>query len=147
MTRFHFCRSTGIAAWFIRTFTMSYWNHVAVEVDGIIWQATGGKGVHRISYKDMAKHYHTIESVAVVVPDPVAGKAWLIEQEGKLYDWGAVLGMFFQAKWQSANRWFCSEKCAGYLKASKWELRLPLYRVTPRDLWLALPTTHTSTVE
>lgn len=136
--KIHFCRSKGFAAWIIRVGTMSRWNHVAVEIDGIIWQATGRKGVHVVNPESLASHYHRIESVPVELPDRVAAKDFGKAQLGKPYDWDAVFGMPFRANWQAKGKWFCSELVAAILQAGGKSIRLSHHRVTPRDLWAAV---------
>lgn len=139
MIRLHFCRSRGPAAWLIRVGTMSAFNHVAIEVDGNITHSTGGEGVHRVTWAQLKSGYHRIETVEVrgILPD--AALEFLADQLGEGYDWGAVFAMPWRARWRDSDRWFCSELAAAALEAGGLHLRLPNYRITPRDLYLALP--------
>lgn len=134
----YFCRSKGLASWIIRTFTMSRWNHGAIEIDGVVWQATASKGVHVVDLETLAHHYHDIECVPVEVPNKQAAKDFLRAQLGKPYDWGAVLGMFFRADWHDSESWYCFELIAGALEKGERVMKLPQHRVHARDLWVAL---------
>lgn len=141
--KIHFCRSKGIAAWLIRVGTMSAFNHVAVEVDGHIIHSTGARGVHQLARaSDLKKDYYRIEAVSIEGVDREAAFGFLRGQLGKGYDWGAVFAMPFRAGWRDRYRWFCSELAAAALEAGGLKLRLPGYRITPRDLYVALPVTE-----
>lgn len=137
--KIHFCRSQGFTSWIIRTFTMSQWNHVAIEIDGVIFHATGSNGVHITTPEKLGRDYPVIEPVRATMPHQDLAFAFAVNQLGKRYDWGAVYGMFFRANWHNDSKWFCSELAAAVLEAGGQSLRLPGHRVTPRDLWVALP--------
>lgn len=140
MIKVHFCRSRGIAAWLIRVGTMSAYNHVAIEVDDHVIHSTGSDGVHEVlSADNLRADYHRIETVEVEGVDHADALDFLLNQFGKGYDWGAVFALPFRASWRDPNRWFCSELVAAALAAGGLELRLPQYRITPRDLYVALP--------
>ncbi len=47
--RIWFCRSNDIGGWLIRLLTFSHWNHVAIELHGVIYEAMAGQGVRILS--------------------------------------------------------------------------------------------------
>lgn len=141
MVKVHFCRSSGPAAWLIRAGTMSRWNHVAIEICGEVYHATGLKGVHKTQIKTLKKHYE-VETICLPELSSLqqvnTGLAWLEKQLGKGYDFGAILAFPFRTNWQDPDRWFCSELVAAVLRIMGLFYRFPVYRVTPRDLGFAL---------
>lgn len=136
--KIHFCRSPGLSAWLIRLFTMSRWNHVAIQINSVIFQATGTSGVHVTTPETLSRHYPVIEAVTVESVSGENAQAFLVKQLGKKYDWLALVAMPFLRNWGKPDRWFCSELVAAALKAGGRPLRIEGHRVTPRDLWAAL---------
>jgi hypothetical protein len=68
-----------------------------------------------------------------------AAQKFLEAQLGKDYDWMALIALPFRRKWQAPHKWFCSELAAKAVQFSGRKLnRLPEWRATPRDLWVAL---------
>ena len=66
--------------------------------------------------------------------------AWALTQQGKKYDWRAILGLAVDRSWQERGRWFCSELVAAAFE----KINLPLLNfyapvafITPRDLMLS----------
>jgi hypothetical protein len=111
---------------------------VAIEIDGTVIDATLRNGVARWPAKDFAKRYREIKTVPLLVSDPSEFRAFLSAQVGKRYDWTALVALPFRADWQDQSKWFCSELAASAISRGGRSLRLPSYRVTPRDLWVAL---------
>lgn len=116
---------------------MSRWNHVAIEVDGVIFHSTGWKGVHVTTTEALQADYK-VETVDIDGLQETAVTTFLKSQLGKGYDWGAVFAMPFRADWHDPKKWFCSELVAATLEAGGREFRIKGHRVTPRDLWIAL---------
>jgi len=137
----HFCKSEDLGGRILRLFLMSKWNHVAIQVGDAVYEAVSWGGVIRRPYSQFAKSWHRVASVEVEVAEPLTLYKFLSMQLGKPYDWKAILAFPFRGSWQSHEAWFCSELvyealvvCGGMLPD-----RLPSNRVTPRDLWVALP--------
>ena len=137
----HFCKSEDLGGRTLRLFLMSKWNHVAIQVGDAVYEAVSWGGVIRRPYSQFAKSWHRVASVEVEVAEPLTLYKFLSMQLGKPYDWKAILAFPFRGSWQSHEAWFCSELvyealvvCGGMLPD-----RLPSNRVTPRDLWVALP--------
>jgi uncharacterized protein YycO len=125
-----------MSGWLIRLFTFSQWNHVAIQVGGVVFDATGRYGVRTWSAHDFKSHYDRVESIGVEI-DEQATTAFLKSQLGKPYDFMALVAMPFRSDWQSRDKWFCSELVTAALKAGGCKFdRLPAHRVTPRDLWV-----------
>jgi uncharacterized protein YycO len=138
MSKIHFVASSTPGGLIIRLFTFSRWNHVAIEVDGVVFEALSG-GVQEVAAKDYIKRWKRGETVPVDVPDKAAAVSFLRDQLGKRYDFGALLALPFRKNWHTRDRWFCSELVAAALEqGGRPKMRIKSYRVTPRDLWLAL---------
>ena len=141
IARFWFCRSETIAGKVIRLMTMGKWNHVGIEVNDIVYDADAGRGVTTASLDIFLARYTEAEAVDVAVPKAEAFISFLKSQIGKPYDYLAILAFPFRRDWQREEAWFCSEYAAkaalvgGVLPA----LRLPRHKVTPDQLFFALP--------
>jgi len=135
-----FCKTNDLGGWLIRLFTFSTWNHVAIEIDGVIYDAMAGKGVRLMSAWGFEHRWDKAVSVPVTVQDKQAAMEFLSSQLGKPYDWMALFAMPFRTTWQSPHRWFCSELAAKALLVSGYgPFNVQEYRITPRDLWISLP--------
>lgn len=139
--KIHFCKSNDIGGWLIRLFTFSRWNHVAIEVGGIVYESVADGGVRRVSSESFPGRWKKSHPVAVSVSDPSYLLAYLNSQVGKPYDWAAIVALPFRKSWHHQDKWFCSELVAEALIAGGSDAipRLKSHRVTPRDLWIALP--------
>lgn len=139
MIKLHFCRSQNIGGYAIQAATFSRWNHVAIEVGGLIYDATLSHGVKRWPPGSMHQNYDEVQTIELSVPNELAVIRFLDAQVGKRYDWTALVALPFRADWHRENKWFCSELAAAALQAGgvKWlYVALPDHRVTPRDLWV-----------
>jgi len=135
MIKLHFCRSNLPGALLIQAALFSRWNHVAIEVDGVIYDATLGDGVAKSSFEALRSKYNEIQSATIPGLDEHAVIRFLESQSGKAYDWTALIALPFRQDWQDPHKWFCSELAAEALIRGGWnELMFPSYRVTPRDL-------------
>lgn len=137
----HFCKSKGLGSQLLRLFLMSRWNHVAIQVGGVVYESVWGKGVIQHPAHAFAHRWERVSSVDVDVADVAALLAFLNSQVGKPYDWRAILAFPFRGSWQKRDAWFCSELVYEALRVGGGKLpdRLPANRITPRDLWVALP--------
>lgn len=134
----HFCKSNTLSGLLIRLATFSKWNHVAIEIDGQVYDATGKFGVARWNKLKFLKLYDEISSRSVG-GDEVKARKFLESQLGKTYDFGALFALPFRERWQDTGKWFCSELAAtALIKAGRSKFRIRESRVTPRDLWLVL---------
>lgn len=135
--KIHFCRSGGLVAAVIRIGTMSPFNHVAIEVDGIVYEALTRRGVIHRRADLFGGAWSRVETVAIAIPDADSCRLFLQDQLGKPYDWGGVFALPFRANWHNEDRWFCSELVAAALEAGGLNLGVSARRVTPRDLYPA----------
>lgn len=130
----HFARSNDITGKLIRFFTFSHWNHIAIEIDGIIYEARLNGGV--ASMKATQWNWHGSDSVEVPVTDKEKAKSFLKDQIGKKYDWTALVALPFREGWEVSDKWFCSELAVEALVEGGHDYLddiLPSYRVTPKD--------------
>jgi len=133
-----FCRSHGVGGWIIRLLTFSKWNHVGLEYNGRVIDATVENGVSESSLYDFKNRYDKTQSIAVRDVNQFAAWNFAKKQIGKKYDWAAIVALPFRENWQSGKSWFCSELVSASLAAGGKALRVPTGRVTPRDLWVSL---------
>ena len=133
-----FCKSDSIGGAFIRLFTFSKWNHVAIEYNGRVIDSTTANGVSESSLYDFNQRYEKVEVVEVKDVNQFAAWNFAKSQLGKSYDWTAIVALPFRERWQRDNKWFCSELVAASLFAGGRRFRVESGRVTPRDLWISL---------
>ena len=139
MIKIHFCKSNSVTGWLVRLFTFSQWNHVAIEVNGKVYEAKGQTGVTSSSAKDYLKHWAETATVQIAAPSPVSAVAFLDAQIGKRYDFGGIIALPFRKSWHGRSKWFCSELVAAALMAAGLpKMRIESHRITPRDLWIRL---------
>lgn len=138
--KIHFCKSRDIGGLIIRLFTFSRWNHVAIEVGGIVYESVAAGGVRCVPIESFPRLWARNESVNVRVESPDALLTFLNSQLGKPYDWNAIFAFPFRKNWHDEKKWFCSELVTEALIAggSNAIPGLNSYRITPRDLWVAL---------
>lgn len=137
----HFCRSDDIGGRVLRLFLMSRWNHVAIQVGEAVYESIAGKGVVRRTPSVFFRSWSRVSSVEVDIDNIHALLGFLNSQLGRPYDWKAIFAFPFRGSWQDQERWFCSELVYEALRVAGgfYPSRLPANRVTPRDLWVALP--------
>lgn len=139
--KIHFCKGTGILAQLLRMMLMSKYNHVAIEVNGVVYESLWGSGVTRKAPSRFHAGWKSVVTVETSVVNASRVYRFLDNQLGKPYDWRAICAMPFRGSWQKRNAWFCSELAyeAFLVGGGFIPDRLPAHRVTPRDLWVALP--------
>jgi uncharacterized protein YycO len=96
----------------IRFLDGGYWNHCGIITeDGMnVTHATMQKGVIRQPLWKLQQDFprHTIIDVPVGEED--AAQAWLLQQVGKPYDFGALWGFILErGDWGDDAKWYCSE--------------------------------------
>jgi uncharacterized protein YycO len=134
----YFCRSNSFYGALIRLFTFSRWNHVGIEIDGSVFDASASTGVMEWTFNDFVAQYSEIETV-FIQGDNIRAKRFAKEHIGKPYDWGAIFALPFRTRWDSPDKWFCSEYVAAILnEAGVRKFRKRNHRITPDNLWMAL---------
>ena len=134
-----FKEGTQVGAKLLQVGLMGKWNHVGIEVDGMIYDATFKDGVAVRSIDSFCKHSKNVEAITVDLPSEEEAIKFLMNQVGKPYDWKAICAFPFRKTWNDYDAWFCSELGAEFLKKGGIRMRLDSNRVTPRDLYLAMP--------
>jgi len=137
----HFCKSEDLGGRLLRLFLMSKWNHVAIQVESTVYEAVSWGGVIRRGKEQFRSSWDRIASVEVEATEVLPLLHFLDEQIGRPYDWKAIFAFPFRGSWQDRRAWFCSELVYEALNVGGADIpdRLPSNRVTPRDLWVALP--------
>lgn len=136
-----FCRSNDLGGFLIRLCTFSQWNHVAIEIDGVIYEAVTSAGVRKMSAYGYDQRWDAAEAVEVPLTDKQGALDFLEEQVGKPYDWCGIIALPFRKSWQDPEAWFCSELGAKVANAyTAYHIaRVRSWRIKPQDLWVALP--------
>lgn len=125
------------ACYAIRAMTASRWPHVAVEVDGWVYEARAATGVQRVGIVQAAQDAIDIGFAEVRCNDRLA-RAFLEAQVGKPYDWTAIWTWYGSRDWQEPDAWFCFELAAAAAAfAGRPLVSTGLARVTGRHLWLS----------
>lgn len=113
----------------VRLATWSRWSHVGIITpDGThVVESVLGAGVRKVHIEQFQRLYP--KTYIGRMPNDDQWESRLYEHIGKKYDLLALAGIFFRnRKWNSGNRWFCSELVAyvsGVFRENK------LARVTP----------------
>lgn len=126
----------------IRYTTRCRWSHVeAISGDGTFGSMLNGG----VRWRDEGKDYPNMvdgETVEILATPPAESAFWafLLNQEGKPYDWRAILGFGLgERDWRQDDSWFCSELIARALEVCgiiDLPVDVPVWRITPRDVWL-----------
>lgn len=140
MIKVLFCSNYNIGSLLIRLFTFSKWSHVGIVLDdNTVIDATGGKGVSVHSMHEFISKYRSIEEVSISIPDPIAAKAFLVDQIGKPYDFTALFGLVLQRDWQEPDSWFCSELLEASLVAGgRKRFKDSVSRIVPKESYAVI---------
>ena len=140
---FWFTSSNKIGSILIKKGLMFQYNHVGIEFDDTIYDATLFKGVAKQNKKAFLSKYVTSESISFDIDANKARnvKCFLENQVGKPYDWIAIVSFPLQRDWEKADSWHCSELGAKVAMISNiiTAARMPKNKISPRDLYLMLP--------
>lgn len=126
----------NVGSWLIKIFTFSKWNHVAIMFDTCtVIESTAFNGVTCCSYEDFLRKYSRVAEFEMAIPDEKAAKDFALQQLNKKYDWKAIFGIIFQnRKWESPNRWFCSELVeASLIAGGRRRFRSEVSNILPRE--------------
>ena len=131
-------------SWLIRVFQNGFWaSHASAELpDGRILSAQldGGVKIRPADSEDICTRVDRVELPATE-EQTKAFYDFLKEQDGKPYDWRAIVAFAFVRDWRNPGAWFCSELILAALIACGW-FSCPLVvsdnHVMPRDLALVL---------
>lgn len=114
--KFHFYRDIhkwyspkNLISWPVRVVTNSIYNHVSIELNGVIYQSQSFKGVWAINrdyHKNQPKktlEIHVDEKTFFKVKNRITNEL------GRGYDYLCVFGFLGAKPLHRKNRWFCSE--------------------------------------
>lgn len=117
----------------VSLFTWSRWSHCGIvsSCGEYVYESTAFGGVTKTAFKRFKHQYRKI-----FIGEMPAEHGWEDRAEsliGRKYDWFAILGIVFrQGKWNSKNRWFCSELVAyasGVFRCNRYA------RITPEHCY------------
>jgi hypothetical protein len=115
----------------IRFFTWYEYTHVELVIKpGVYIGSLPGKGVVCHNKSAVKEKFMTLD----VPSEPVV--EFMCSQLGKKYDWSGVIGLPFRRRWQSEDKWFCSELIATAINKSVDTFSEESYRIVPRDIAL-----------
>lgn len=136
----HFFNGKTVAGWFIKTRLSTILSHCVVEFDdGFVIDSMLLKGVHETT---MDKLQTPTASITLTISDAAYNRTrdYAEEQLGQIYDWKAIVGFIFAAKYQNDKGLFCSELCYDVFSIATG-VRLNTYTlITPGQLRLVLET-------
>lgn len=131
-------RDYNFFSWAVRTVTSKSYSHVAVGIDGYVYEAVLG-GVRKISVYDFAKHNVIVDAARIEVDRP-AVLARATEKIGRTYDVPALFWFLIMLTAQRFNmqlrpmrinpKWFICSEYVWYI--IKNEIRT----VTPEHIYL-----------
>jgi uncharacterized protein YycO len=131
-----------VATYVISFFTWSRYAHVELLFsDDVCISSVGTVGVLKRMQSSVIRPVsdYVVKEVTTTPEQEVIIRAFAERQVGKPYDWGAIIGLPFRGKWDSDNKWFCSELCAAAFKEAGISLvDENVSRVTPRDILIAI---------
>lgn len=131
----HFCSSNLPFALLIKLFTFSKWNHVAIEVGGIVYEARAWYGVTKTTFEELSSRQNKIYTKEVHGLDGQAVRNFCEDQVGKKYDYRAIVALPFKRDWGREFEWFCSELgTKALISGGRLFKKFPAYRVTPERL-------------
>jgi uncharacterized protein YycO len=141
MIKVYFCKSKTIFGWLIRLFTFSNWNHVGIEIDGIVFDSDVGRGVTIWDRKKFINNYEKVVTSTITDVNTKQALSFLNAQVGKGYDYKALFALPFRKPWQNGERWYCPELVAAALieGGGMKKFNIEVSRLTQRDLYLILP--------
>jgi len=113
IVKFHFFEGRGIASSIIKWRTCGRFSHIAMELDGIVYEAKEGLGVVK-SYSPY-EHNEMGTLKLMIDIDMKSYENWqnfkmsLEDKLGCKYDWYAIFNFFGTWNKQNPDKWFCSE--------------------------------------
>jgi uncharacterized protein YycO len=117
----------------------SRWSHSAIydEETAMVHDTTlWGGGCKTTPANEFFSKYTEYEFRDIdIAPERLPeARAWLIAQNGKKYDWTALLYFVFPFRdWQEDDAWFCSEECETFISTfSKPRFRESMSHITPK---------------
>jgi len=118
--KFHFYKGKSLLSWAIKFRTLSIYSHVAIEIDGIVYESWQGKKNNGVVKSNNPLTYHKkgtkIETILVPMEKWLVWKEFLELQVGKKYDYKAIFNFAFNWKKQNPDRWFCSELASTFFQ-------------------------------
>ena len=107
--RARFIAEANLASLAIRFWTWSHWSHVEFLLEGEWFGARLNGGVKGRPLTYVKPSREKIVEIELTEAQLAALVEWLYRQEGKKYDWLAIIGIVIRRNWRCENRWFCSE--------------------------------------
>lgn len=130
-----FGRANKIGSAAIRLWTWSTWSHVGIvtKCGRYVIEAVAFKGVIKTPIEEFKKRYtKTVIAYAPIDKDIDEFYLELEDYLGAGYDYLAIFGRIFRRRWNSPNRWICSELFAIAANIGRPE-RISSF--DPEDIW------------
>lgn len=132
--KLRFAKNKTFISWLVRVFTNSQWSHVDyIFDDGRAFSCLPKSGV---GFNDDVNDETVTCEVEVKSKKEV--EEFLLSQEGKPYDWKAIVAFLAIRKWHDRDAWFCSELIATAISISNGTpmFNEDMSRITPKDLFI-----------
>ena len=138
MIKLLFTRSDGLVSKFIRRFTWHWTSHVAIDIDGTVWECNHNDGCITLPrHRWDALHDHDTEEIEIDGNQAAIIKR-LNSRLGVGYDWGGLLGFLINANTGKRDRLVCSEYIGWAINEDKmFFAHSKYYRLSPRHLYIA----------
>ena len=128
-----YSRSRTVGGWLIRAASWwDQWSHCGlVTPDGTVVEARAFAGVVETPMHEFADRYSALNTVRIEVPSPADGLAWVRQQIGSPYDYGAIAEFVVRKPLAGPRRWQCVELVETALSvAGRVRFRRPAHRIT-----------------
>lgn len=115
LVKFHAYKGTSLMSRLIKFRTLGEYSHIAIEIEGIVYEAWTSDGCNGVVMSTNPLFYHKdgtqFDTFIVPMHDTNYDKwkEFIKLQVGKKYDWRAIFN--FVINWDKSNpdKWFCSE--------------------------------------
>jgi uncharacterized protein YycO len=115
---------------------------VAIEIDGIIYEAWTSDGCNGVVKSDNPLTYHKdgteFDTLKISMRNKNKWKEFLESQVGKSYDWKAIFYFNFDINFQDTLKWFCSELADTFFWFEGENYNRINKLISPGDLYLKL---------
>lgn len=132
--KFHMVCGKGIVSKLIMFFSAGYYSHVAIELDGFVFESEWYCGVIKTPV-DQWGGSAVKETLETRLMDPKRDEilSWLNKQVGKKYDWLGVLSFVFGFLKPRMGYFYCSELAAiCYYKSINYHAEVQSQKISPQ---------------
>lgn len=137
MVYFRVVSGTGLDSWLVKHTTRSEFSHAEFVLPES--KQAFGAYLDGVSFRPL-DYAHFDREVWFTAPRIDEALCWAVKQNGKKYDFSAIVGIFADRDWRDCNKFFCSELVALAFERAGAPILNPQFspwRITPRDILLS----------